>query len=59
MHGRSTQAGGCLLALAVLGGVGFGIFRGQPTKGAVIGTGIGVLIALLIWLVDRRRGAGR
>ena len=58
MYGRSTQAGGCLLALAVLTGVGFGIASGEPTKGAVIGTGIGILLALLIWLLDRRRGTG-
>lgn len=57
MYGRSTQAGGCLLALAVLAGVLFGIARGEPTKGAVIGTGVGVLIALVIWLLDSRRGS--
>lgn len=56
MYGRSTQAGGCLLALAVLAGVLIGVARGEPTQGAVIGTGVGVLIALTIWLVDRRRG---
>jgi membrane associated rhomboid family serine protease len=56
MYGRSTQAGGCLLAIAVLAGVLFGIARGAPTQGAVIGTCVGVLMALIIWLLDRRRG---
>lgn len=55
MTGRSSQAGGCLLALAVLAGVLFGIARGEPTKGAVIGTAVGVLIAVIIWLLDSRR----
>ena len=55
MHGRSTQAGGCLLALSVFAGLGIGIANGAPTQGAVLGTGAGIVIALLVWLLDRRR----
>jgi uncharacterized membrane protein (UPF0136 family) len=58
MQGRSTQAGGCLLALAVIAGLLLGIWRGEPTKGAVIGTAAGIVIAVAIWLLDRRRGGG-
>jgi hypothetical protein len=56
MHGRSTQAGGCLLALSIIIGLLFGIAMREPARGAVIGTGIGIAIALIVWLVDRRRG---
>jgi len=55
MHGRSSQAGGCLLAILIFAGLGIGIAAGDPTKGAVIGTGAGIVAALLVWLLDRRR----
>ena len=57
MYGRTTQAGGCLLSLSVIAGLTIGIFLREPTRGAVIGTAVGVVIALAVWLADRRRGA--
>jgi hypothetical protein len=55
MKGRSTQAGGCLLSLCILAGFAFGAMNGEAANGAVLGTAVGALVALLIWLVDRRR----
>lgn len=55
MNARNTQAGGCLLASSTLGGVVVGLIYGEPALGFLIGTAAGVLLALLIWLVDRRR----
>ncbi|QIK77832.1 hypothetical protein G7077_01790 [Sphingomonas piscis] len=57
MDGRTTQAGGCLLALSILGGLIFGIVQRAPTLGAIIGTAVGIVIALAVWLIDKRRSA--
>ena len=55
MNGRFTQAGGCLLALAILAGTIAGAMAGAAMKGVLIGTGVGIALALLLWLIDRRR----
>ncbi|WP_458388961.1 hypothetical protein [Sphingomonas sp. F9_3S_D5_B_2] len=55
MARRSTQAGGCFLTIFILAGFVFGLSIANPMKGVLIGTGIGAALALLIWLVDRRR----
>jgi F0F1-type ATP synthase assembly protein I len=52
---RGARAGGAILAGAILAGVIVGAILGQPSIGFLAGTGLGVLIALLIWLRDRRR----
>ena len=52
---RTPKAGGFLLALSILGGVLIGSFLGQPTIGFLAGTGLGLLLLLLVWVVDRRR----
>ena len=51
---RSTAAGGCLIALAVLIGVVAGLFAHQPTIGFLIGLAGGVIAAIAVWLIDRR-----
>jgi hypothetical protein len=38
----------------MLGGAGVGFAIGQATPGFLIGTGVGVLAAVLVWLKDRR-----
>jgi hypothetical protein len=50
-----TRAGGSILAAAIIGGVIVGTILGQPSIGFLAGTGTGVLIALLLWLRDRKR----
>lgn len=55
MKTRTTHAGGFFLVLAILGGFAWGAMSGLPWHGAVIGTAIGIVLALGVWLVDRRR----
>jgi hypothetical protein len=55
MQTRTTHAGGCLLILAIFAGIGGGIAAGQPMLGTLIGTAAGILIAVAVWLIDRRR----
>ena len=52
---RSSQAGGLFLMLAILAGATWGLSVGQPMLGILRGTGAGLVIALVIWLIDRRR----
>ncbi|KQS47005.1 hypothetical protein ASG20_17360 [Sphingomonas sp. Leaf198] len=53
-HKDPSAAGGFLVALGMLGGAGVGFAIGQATPGFLIGTGVGVLAAVLVWLRDRR-----
>jgi hypothetical protein len=54
--GRYTQAGGAILAIAIIAGAVAGTMAGQSTIGLLVGTAAGILLALLIWLNDRRKG---
>jgi hypothetical protein len=55
MRARTTQAGGCFLTICILAGFAGGIALGNPMKGGLIGTAAGIVLAVLLWLVDRRR----
>lgn len=55
MRGSRTRAGGCFLTLFILAGLPFGLAIGNPMKGVLIGTGIGIALALVTWLIDRQR----
>jgi hypothetical protein len=55
MPRRTAKAGGCFLTLCILGGFIAGLAIGNPMKGVLIGTGLGALLAVLLWLIDRRR----
>ena len=54
---RSSRAGGCFLTLFILLGFLGGLAIRNPLKGTLIGLCIGVVLAILTWLIDlRRRG---
>ncbi|HEX6071646.1 MAG TPA: hypothetical protein VFY95_01395 [Sphingomicrobium sp.] len=55
MRGSSTRAGGCFLTICILGGFVAGLAIDNPMKGVLIGTAVGATLALLVWLMDRRR----
>ena len=55
MQRPSAKAGGCFLTLFILGGFIAGLAIANPMKGVLAGTGIGALIAVILWLIDRRR----
>ncbi len=56
MIDRKPLAGGCFLTLCILVGFPLGLALGNPMKGILIGTGAGITLAVIVWLLDRRRG---
>jgi hypothetical protein len=52
---RTTRAGGCFLTVCIIAGFPLGLAIGNPMKGILIGVGAGALLAVLTWLIDRRR----
>jgi len=52
---NGPQAGGFLLALCILVGAVIGTIWGQPSIGVLVGTGIGIVVAIALWLNDRMR----
>ena len=55
MQGSTTRAGGCFLTLFILLGFLYGLSIRNPLKGVLIGLGIGIVLAVATWLIDRRR----
>ena len=51
----TSRAGGCFLTICILAGFPLGLTIGNPMKGVLIGTGVGIALALATWLIDRRR----
>jgi len=52
---NAPLAGGFLLSVSILAGALTGVFLGQPSIGFLVGAGSGLIIAIVIWLLDRRR----
>ena len=52
---RDPKAGGFFLMAAIMLGFVAGLFTGDAMRGVVIGTAIGIVIAVAIWLLDRSR----
>jgi hypothetical protein len=53
---KSPAAGGIFLFLGPVIGAVYGVEVGQPIIWMLVGFALGVLAALAIWLVDRKRG---
>ncbi len=51
----APAAGGCLLALGVLGGAVIGVILHQISLGIVLGAAGGAIAATIVFLIDRRR----
>jgi hypothetical protein len=56
MEQGNTRAGGCFLMGGLLIGFVAGLATRDPLRGVWIGLGAGIVIAVAIWLLDRRRG---
>ncbi|MGN6848620.1 MAG: hypothetical protein ACTHJK_03940 [Sphingomicrobium sp.] len=52
-QGSRTRAGGCFLAIFLMLGFLYGLSIRNPLKGVLIGLGIGIVLAVATWLVDR------
>lgn len=50
----APAAGGCLLALGVIGGLLYGTFVGSPSLAILIGTLAGIIAATAVYLINRR-----
>jgi len=55
MQGSTTRAGGCFLTIFILLGFLYGLSIRNPMEGVLIGTGVGIAAAVVVWLVDSRR----
>ena len=53
--GKASRAGGAIIAFTIVAGAIVGNHYGQPSIGTLIGTGVGVAIAVILYLVDRAR----
>ena len=51
----TSRAGGCFLTLFLLVGFLYGLSIRNPLKGVLIGLGIGIVLAIVTWLIDRRK----
>lgn len=52
---QPSAAGGLLIAAGALGGAAVGFVYGQATPGFLAGLAIGVVAAIVVWLIDSRR----
>lgn len=49
-----ARGGGIWIAVGAIAGAVVGAYLGQPSAGLVIGSGSGILVAVALWLADRR-----
>ena len=53
MQPNPKRAGGCLLVAGILLGLATGIAMGNPMRGVWLGTAVGIVAAVALWLIDR------
>lgn len=58
MDRQNKLGGGCFLVAAILLGFVGGMATGNPMRGILIGTGVGIVLAVVVWLADRWRRKG-
>ena len=51
----TSRAGGCFLTLFLMLGFLYGLTMRNPLEGTLIGLGVGILFAVVTWLIDRGR----
>ncbi len=51
----TPMAGGFFLILPIVIGFLWGLASGRAMQGAIIGLAIGIVLAFVIWLIDRLR----
>ncbi|WP_313333088.1 hypothetical protein [Sphingobium yanoikuyae] len=51
---KNPTGAGAIIALLIMAGAIGGGLLGQPSIGLLAGTGAGILIALLLWLRERK-----
>lgn len=51
----SSMAGGIFIAIGMLAGAIVGVAVDQPSAGMIIGLGSGIAVAVVVWLLDRKR----
>lgn len=52
---KNPTGAGAILALTILGGTILGGMMGQPSIGLLVGTGLGIAVALLLWVKEREK----
>ena len=55
MEPKNKRAGGCFLMAAILVGFAVGLVTGNALRGVLIGLAAGIVIAVALWLSDRRQ----
>ena len=55
MTKRNPLAGGLFLSVLITAGFIWGAATGQAMRGILIGTLAGAALAMILWLIDRRR----
>jgi hypothetical protein len=54
MEPTNKRAGGCFLMAAILIGIAVGMVTGDALRGVWLGLAAGIVIAVGLWLADRR-----
>jgi hypothetical protein len=55
MTNRKPLASGFFLSVLIITGFIWGAAAGQAMRGILFGTLAGIVLALILWLIDRRR----